>query len=87
MPIVKTRLNLSLDEDLVGFIKEYASENRTTVADVLTQYLLALKRTVTGEPNARVISDPRFYAALSQVHRKLKAGKAKWHTYNDIFRD
>ncbi len=34
--MAKTRLNLSLDLDLVEFIKGFAEENRTTVADVIT---------------------------------------------------
>ena len=33
----KTRLNLSLDHDLVDFLKIYAQENRTTVSEMMTQ--------------------------------------------------
>ena len=33
----KTRLNITLDDDLASFIKIYAKENRTTVADIVTQ--------------------------------------------------
>ena len=40
----KTRLNVSLDQDLAGFAKDFAAENRTSVANIVTQYLLALKR-------------------------------------------
>ncbi len=35
----KARLNISLDQDLVDFVKVYVRENRTTtVADVITQF-------------------------------------------------
>jgi hypothetical protein len=46
----KTRINLSLDVDLATFVKDLARDNRTTVADIFTQYLLALKRHENGEP-------------------------------------
>ena len=46
--MAKTRLNLSLDPDLVEFVKVFAQENRITVADVFTQYVLALKRGQQG---------------------------------------
>ena len=45
----KTRLNVSLDQDLAEFAKVFAAENRTSVADMVTQYLLALKRRVEGK--------------------------------------
>ncbi len=38
----KTRLNLSLDQDLVDFIKVFAAQNRMTIADVVTQYLAGI---------------------------------------------
>ena len=45
----KTRLNVSLDQDLADFAKAFAAENRTSVADMVTQYLLTLKRRVEGD--------------------------------------
>ena len=45
----KARLNISLDQDLVDFVKVYVRENRTTVADVITQFVLALKRQAQGD--------------------------------------
>ena len=42
--MTKTRLNLSLDHDLVDFVKVYAQENRTTVSEMMTQFILTLKR-------------------------------------------
>ena len=45
----KTRINVSLDQDLAEFAKVFTLENRTSVADMVTQYLLVLKRRVEGE--------------------------------------
>lgn len=44
--MAKTRLNISLDRDLAEFARVFAAENRISVADMITQYLLALKRRV-----------------------------------------
>ncbi len=38
----KTRLNISLDQDLANFIKIFARENRTTASEVITQFILGL---------------------------------------------
>lgn len=81
----KTRLNLSLDPDLVEFIKVYAKENRTTVADVVTQYLLALKRRSQGDPTDMILTNPDFYLALVEAQQKLKSGKARWHDFDEVF--
>jgi len=36
----KTCLNISLDQDLMDFVKGYVQENKTTVADVITQFCI-----------------------------------------------
>ena len=46
--MTKTRINISLDQDLADFARLFAVENRTSVADMITQYLLALKRRAEG---------------------------------------
>ncbi len=35
----KTRINISIDQDLADFAKIFAMENRTSVAEMVTQYL------------------------------------------------
>jgi hypothetical protein len=47
--MTKTRLNLSLDHGLVDFVKVYAQENRTTVSEMMTQFILTLKRKAEGD--------------------------------------
>jgi len=81
----KTRLNISLDHDLVNFIKVYAQENRTTAADIITQFLLALKRRAQGDNMEIILSNPDFRQALIDVQSRLRDGTAKWHTFEEVF--
>ena len=83
----KTRLNISLDQDLVDFIKVFVQENRTTVADVITQFLLALKQQAQGNSMEIIFSNPDFHKALIEVQSRLRDGTAKWHTFDDVFSD
>jgi hypothetical protein len=81
----KTRLNISLDQDLADFIKIYAQENRISVAEIFTQLLLALKRRSQGDPMEMILSNPDFHQALIDVQARLRNGSAEWHTYEDVF--
>jgi len=83
----KTRLNVSLDQDLVDFAKVFAAENRTSVAEMVTQYLLALKRRVEGHHVEWVLKDPAFQQAMEDVQAKLQDGTAQWHSYDEVFGD
>ena len=83
----KSRLNISLDQDLVDFVKIYVQENRTTVADVITQFLLALKRQAQGDSMEIIFSNPDFHKALVDVQSRLRDGTAEWHTYEEVFGD
>jgi len=83
--MAKTRLNISLDQDLVNFIKLFASENRTSVAEIFNQYLLSIKRKVEGERTEKILSNPKFYEAMAEAQEKLRSGKAIWHSYEEVF--
>lgn len=85
--MAKTRLNLSLDPDLVEFVKVFAQENRITVADVFTQYVLALKRGQQGggDTTETILANPAFSEALADVQTRLKTGKARWHALDEVF--
>ena len=85
--MAKTRLNLSLDRDLAEFAKTFAEENRTTVADVVTQYLLALKRRIQGESTEVILSHPAFYRALLEAQSRLRDGSAQWFSFDEVFGD
>lgn len=81
----KTRLNLSLDQDLVDFVKLFALENRVTVADVVTQYLLTLKRRADRGELESVLSHPAFQQAMADVQARLQDGSAEWLTFDEVF--
>ncbi len=81
----KTRLNISLDQDLVDFVKLYVQENRTTVANVVTQFILALKRQVQGDSMEIILFDPDFHKALLDVQSRLRNGTAQWHAFEEVF--
>jgi len=83
----KTRINVSLDQDLADFAKVFAAENRTSVADMVTQYLLALKRRVEGENIEGILAHPAFAQAMEEAQSKLKSGTAKWHSYDEVFKN
>ncbi|MBF0396582.1 MAG: hypothetical protein HQK78_07415 [Desulfobacterales bacterium] len=83
--MAKTRLNISIDQDLVDFIKIFAMENRTSVADIFTQYLLSIKRKAEGQTSEKIFSNPSFYEAMAEAQEKLRSGKSVWHTYKEVF--
>jgi len=81
----KTRINLSIDQDLADFAKMFAAENRITFAEIITQYLLALKRRVEGESVEKVLAHPAFEDAMEKAQARLRKGTARWHTYDEVF--
>ena len=81
----KTRINISLDQDLANFAKVFAVENRTTVADIVTQYLLTLKRRIEGEDCEHILSHPAFHEAMEVAQEKLQDGSAEWLSYDEVF--
>ncbi len=81
----KTRINISLDQDLADFVKVFALENRTSVADIVTQYLLTLKRRIEGQDSERILSHPAFQEAMEVAQEKLKDGSAEWYSYDEVF--
>ncbi len=83
----KTRINISLDQDLADFARVFAVENRTSVADIVTQYLLTLKRRIEGQDSERILSHPAFQEAMDVAQKKLKDGSAEWYSYDEVFSD
>ncbi len=83
----KVRLNVSLDQDLAEFAKVFAAENRTSVAEMVTQYLLSLKRRSEGEYMEKILAHPAFHKAMKDAQAKLHAGTAQWHSYDEVFGD
>jgi hypothetical protein len=81
----KGKVNITLDEDLIEYIKSYAEEQRTTVSEILTQFILNLKRTSEKEPTEIILADPAFKESLLDCISKIRSGKMKWHTYEEVF--
>ena len=85
--MAKTRLNISLDQDLADFAKIFAAENRMSVADMITQYFLTLKRGVEGEYMKTIIDRTDFRRAMENAQDKLRDGTAQWYSYEEVFED
>lgn len=85
--MAKTRLNVSLDQDIADFAKLFAMENRTSVAEIINQYLLSLKRRVEGENIEKILAHPAFEQAMEDAQNKLRTGTAVWHSYDEVFGD
>jgi len=83
--MLKTRLNISLDQDLADFVKIYAQENRTTASELITQFILGLKRQSQGDSTDIIFSNPEFYRAVKDVQSRLRNGSAEWHTFEEVF--
>ena len=81
----KTRINISLDQDLADFVKIFAAENRTSVADIVTQYILTLKRRIDEQDSERILAHPAFQEAMETAQKKLQDGSVEWYSYDEVF--
>ena len=82
----KARINLTLDADLIDFVKEYAESQRTTVSEVFTQFALKLKRLKENDPTETILGDSDFTDALLETVSRIKSGAVKWHNYDEVFK-
>jgi len=82
----KNRINLTLDADLIEFLKEYAESQRTTVSEVFTQFALKLKRSKENDPTETILADPDFADSLIQTMERVKTGAVTWHGYDEVFK-
>ncbi len=82
----KSRINLTLDADLIDFIKEYAETQRTTVSEVFTQFALKLKRVKENDPTEIILADPDFHDSLLGTIERVKAGTVSWLSYDEVFK-
>lgn len=82
----KARINLTLDSDLIDFMKEYAETQRTTVSEVFSQFALKLKRTKENDPTETILADPDFSESLLKTIERIKSGAVTWHSYDEVFK-
>lgn len=81
----KGKLNITLDRDLIDYAKIVAKENRTTVSELVSQFILNLKRSRENDPTEIIFSDPAFKESILTTITNLKTGNVKWHNYEEIF--
>jgi hypothetical protein len=82
----KSRINITIDADLIEFVKEYAESQRTTVSEVFSQFALHLKRLKKNDPTDTVLSDPDFSDSLIEIGKRIKSGTVKWKKYDEVFK-
>ncbi|MFH1287598.1 MAG: DUF6364 family protein [bacterium] len=82
----KEKLNLTLDKDLIEYAKIYVQEQRTSVSEIFTQFVLNLKRVNENNQTEIIISDPKFSESLLESISKIRSGKMKWHKYAEVFK-
>lgn len=81
----KGRMNITLDKDLIEYAKFYAQQQRTSVSEIFTQFILNLKRSKEREPTEAILADPDFTKSLLDTISKIKSGKVKWSRYEEVF--
>jgi len=81
----KSKLNITLDQDLIEFAKNYAKYQRTTVSEIFTQFILNLKRSKESDPTDFIMADPDFRESLLDTVSKIRSGEVKWHSYDEVF--
>ena len=81
----KSKINVTLDQDLIDFAKSYAEYQRTSVSEIFSQFLLNLKRAKENDPTEIILADPVFQESLLQTISRIRSGKVKWHTYEEVF--
>jgi len=84
--MTKNKLNITLDQDLIDFSKLYANEQRTTVSELISQFILNLKRAKSQDPTEVIISDPEFNDSLLETISRIRNCKEKWLSYKDVFK-
>ncbi len=81
----KSKINITMDRDLINFAKDYAEEQRTTVSEIFTQFILHLKRKREIDPTDIVLRDPDFCESLMETIAKIRTGNMKWFRYDEVF--
>ena len=82
----KGKINITLDKDLIEYAKIYAEEQRTSVSEIFTQFILNLKRTKENDPIEVILSDPDFKESLLETIERIRSGKIKWYGYKEVFK-
>lgn len=82
----KSKINITMDKDLIEYAKLYALKQRTTVSEVFTQFILNLKRVQEDDPMQIILADQGFRDSLLATMEKIRSGETKWSSYDEVFR-
>ena len=81
----KSKINVTMDQDLIEYAKTYAAEQRTTVSEVFSQFILNLRRRKEDDPTEVILGDPEFRKSLADTITRMRSGKVKWSRYKEVF--
>ncbi len=83
--MAKGKLNITLDDDHIEYIKIFAKSNRTSVSEIINQFILNLKRKENNDPTRIIISNPELQDALMETIVNLRNNKVEWLDYDEVF--
>ncbi len=81
----KGKINITMDRDLIEYAKTYAEEQRTTVSEVFTQFILNVKRVREGGSTEIIMADPDFRESLLETIARVRTGAVEWRRYEEVF--
>ncbi len=76
----KVRVNITLDNDLAGFLKGFSLSQRLSMSELINQWALSLKRSQENQGMEILLSSPEFYQSLSETVEKCRSGRMDWHS-------
>ena len=69
----KRKLNVTMDGTLIEYAKAYAAEQKITVSEVFTRFVLDLKMRHEDDPIKMLLDDPEFLKSLSATMARIEA--------------
>jgi len=81
----KGKMNITMDKDLIEYAKIYANEQRTTVSEVFSQFILNMRRVKENDPTEIILSDPDFRDSILETMTRIQSGDVQWSGYDEVF--
>jgi hypothetical protein len=81
----KGKINITMDNDLIEYAKIYANEQRTTVSEVFSQFVLNIRRIKENDPTDIIFGDPDFRNSLLETMTRIQSGDIQWSHYDEVF--
>jgi hypothetical protein len=81
----KGKMNITMDQDLIEYAKIYANEQRSTVSEVFSQFVLNLRRVKENDPTEFILGDPGFRDSLLETMMRVQSGDVQWSSYDEVF--